>query len=271
MQKRISLLAVFLAIIFLLTACGSDKESHEGEAKTPSASNVQKGRAYQDVVKDFEEKGFTNIQVEPIDDLITGWLTKDGEVEDVSVDGDVKYSSDRWYPNSVTVVIRYHTFPQKSNGDGNAETESTQSQEISQAEETSQAKEINLTIDNCEELKTLLAVKAEIDPLYSKFADTYEGATIEFDGCITYIANHDNYDTRYDILLSAGDYIDENTANPGPIFKIADVNTMNLGINDLFLPEFVSIGSNVRVVAKVLEFNSNTGLFFLEPILVTER
>lgn len=105
-----------LIMIFTLGACG-DSESHEGQAKTPSASSAQKGRNYQDVIKDFESKGFTNIQVEPIDDLVTGWMTKDGEVEEVSVDGDKDYSPDRWYPNDVEVIITYHTFPEEYDGE----------------------------------------------------------------------------------------------------------------------------------------------------------
>jgi hypothetical protein len=46
-----------------------------------------------------------------LEDLITGWLTNDGEVESVSVDGDKDYSPDVWYSNNVKVVITYHTFP----------------------------------------------------------------------------------------------------------------------------------------------------------------
>lgn len=263
MKRKFSLLLV-LIMIFALGACG-DSESHEGQAKTPSASSAQKGRNYQDVIKDFESKGFTNIQVEPIDDLVTGWMTKDGEVEEVSVDGDKDYSPDRWYPNDVEVIITYHTFPEEDDGEEKTTPEETQSLE------TEEPPAPNLTVDNCEELATMLVVEAEIDSLYSEFAEAYKESVIEFDGCITYIVNHDDYDTRYDILLSAGDYIDENTANPGPVFKFEDVNTMNLGIEDLFLPEFVKAGSNVHVVAKVKNFNEDIGLFFLEPVAITER
>ncbi|WP_347223666.1 DUF4839 domain-containing protein, partial [Bacteroides congonensis] len=229
------------------------------------ASSAQKGRNYQDVIKDFESKGFTNIQVEPIDDLVTGWMTKDGEVEEVSVDGDKDYSPDRWYPNDVEVIITYHTFPEEYDGEEKTTPEETQSSE------TEEPPVPNLTVNNCEELATMLAVEAEIDSLYSEFAEAHKESVIEFDGCITYIVNHDDYDTRYDILLSAGDYIDDDTVNPGPVFKFEDVNTMNLGIEDLFLPEFVKAGSNIHVVAKVKNFNEDTGLFFLEPVTITER
>ena len=73
----------------------------------------KKGKDYQKVVDEFESSGFTNIKLEKLDDLVTGWLTKDGEVESVSVDGDTGYSADAWYPADVEVIITYHTFPEK--------------------------------------------------------------------------------------------------------------------------------------------------------------
>jgi hypothetical protein len=105
------MLVFILALSF--TACG-DSSKHEGEAKTPSASSTQKGRDYQDVVDKFKEKGFTNIKTEALEDLVTGWMTKDGEVESVSVDGDGDYSADVWYPSDVQVIITYHTFSKES-------------------------------------------------------------------------------------------------------------------------------------------------------------
>lgn len=83
-------LALFLSFVMVLGFAGCSSEGHDGQAKTPSGSSVQKGRNYQSVYEDFEESGFTNIQFEVLDDLVTGWMTKDGEVESVSVDGDAK-------------------------------------------------------------------------------------------------------------------------------------------------------------------------------------
>ena len=107
--KLIAMIMVMLLCVSLV-ACGDDS-SHIGEAKTPSGSSAQRGRHYSDVVDDFEGNGFTNIRTEEIDDLVFGWLTDDGEVEDVSVDGDIDYPADEWYSSDVEVVIRYHTFP----------------------------------------------------------------------------------------------------------------------------------------------------------------
>lgn len=118
--KRSLIAAGALAIIILVLLLGSffilptiEEQSHEGEARTPGGSSYHGGRDYKDVVSDFEDNDFTNIDTEKLEDLITGWITKDGEVESVSVDYDVDYTAKEWYPNDVKVIITYHTFPEK--------------------------------------------------------------------------------------------------------------------------------------------------------------
>lgn len=108
-MKKLVCYILTIGICLTLISCG-DPKKHEGQAKTPSGSSIQKGRMYDDVVKDFEEHGFKNIKPEPIDDLVLGWLKKDGEVEKVSVDGDFEYSPDKWVDENVEVVIQYHTY-----------------------------------------------------------------------------------------------------------------------------------------------------------------
>jgi len=113
-KKPLVLVSAIFAILLLFVIMGSldsDKGNHIGEAKSPSGSSIQKGRDYQEVIDDFEEKGFTNIQTEVIRDLIFGWLTKDGEVKSVSIGGDKDYSSDTWFPKDIAVVVTYHSFP----------------------------------------------------------------------------------------------------------------------------------------------------------------
>ena len=72
-------------------------------------------------------------------------------------------------------------------------------------------------------------------------------------------------------MISGGDYVDNGTSNLGPVFKFENVNISNLGINDLFLPDFVKVGTNIQITAMVQNFNSETGLFFLKPVLIEER
>lgn len=126
-MKRV--LCLSLALILCFSIIGCSENSHEGEVKTPAGSSDMEGRNYEDVVTIFEEKGFTNIKTEPIDDLIFGWLTKDGEVEEVSVGGKVDYSPDKWVPADTEVVIRYHTFPE----DDEEETKSDESNETTES------------------------------------------------------------------------------------------------------------------------------------------
>ena len=71
-MKKIFAVLLMLVMVFSLAACGgSTEKNHDGEAETPSGSKIQQGRGYQEVVSDFEESGFTNIQLAPMGDLIT--------------------------------------------------------------------------------------------------------------------------------------------------------------------------------------------------------
>ena len=299
MRKKYSVVAICLLCIFTLWGCGGKTHAHEGEAKTPESAFHYVGMNYQEVQADFEESGFNNISTEKISDLVTGWLTSDGTVEAVSISGDSDFDSGKWYPANSEVVISYHTFPSaepkkeeptpdesvaanepvETLGVGaGAEAETFEKNDETQALESmksqsfaEETKDENLTVENCPELANIFTIHSVNDESYTDFVKKYKNKTIEFDGCITYLVNHDNYDTRYDLLLSPGDYVDEETQNPGPNFKFNDVNTLNLGIDDLSLPAYVHIGANVHVVAKVMEYNYDTGIFLLDPITVSER
>lgn len=161
---------------------------------------------------------------------------------------------------------------------GSAKEESTDKnkEETSKPEETTSTPEEtesepekvepeNLTVDNCPELAAMLSNKAEIDASYSAFATKYKGRIIEFDGRIDYCTKHGNYNTRFDYLVSAGNYNPDSQI--GPSFKFEDVNYYDLN-TDL---DTVSVGLNVRIVAEVVSFDSNSGLFYLDPVSVTSR
>ncbi|MCH5267713.1 MAG: DUF4839 domain-containing protein [Lachnospiraceae bacterium] len=271
MKKYMYIILVSICC-FMLVACGSS-ENHDGEAKTPSGSTIMKGDDYKSVVEEFEENGFTNIKLEKIEDLIIGWLTKEGEVEEVSVGGDVDYSPDKWVPADTEVIIKYHAFPEKKDkteepkSNDNIEPEGVDEDNSQDGTEDKGESKV-LTIDNCEELASILSRDAEYES-YSIFADKYYGSTIEFDGGIDYVDNHGKYKTRYDILVSAGDY--DPDGQLGPTFKFENVGVSNLNLDTLFLEDEIKVGKNVRIVAKVGEFNMDTGLFFLDPVSVSAR
>ncbi len=271
-MKRFLSLCMALVMIFGIAGCSS--EGHEGEARTPSGSSAQKGRDHQEVYRAFEEKGFTNIRFEALDDLVFGWLTKDGEVESVSVDGDTGYSADKWYPVDVEVIITYHTFPDK-------ESEAPAESDPGELDppDGAAADEV-LTVDNCPELAAMMAVHGETDPSYEAFADTCYGKVIEFDGSIDYMDNHSTYNSfngstsvseyEYDVLVSYGDYHAD--SQTGPTMRIENVSSRKLGYDvSKDLPDFMEIGSDVRIRVRVGSYNADTGIFTMYLESITAR
>ncbi len=264
MKNKFFALSMVLMLIIVLAGCSDDVSSvSDNKINMPSSSKKFEGVNYQEVVTQLKDAGFTNIETEVLSDLVTGWTTKDGEVEKVSVDGDDLFSTDDKFPIDANIVVTYHTFPDDSS---NEKSESEQSKE---PVEEPTVKDETLTIDNCEELSSVLQLKDSADPSVKEFADKYKGQKIEFDGRIDYVTQHENYKTRYDLLMSSGDY-DENT-QLGPTFQFSDVGLQELGIKDLYLPAFVKVGSNVKIVAEVKTYNEDSGLFILKPVSIQER
>ena len=124
-----------------------------------------------------------------------------------------------------------------------------------------QEKEEVLTIDNSSDLQKLLTSDDEAD--FAAFAGKYAGKTIEFDCSIDDLQNHENYDTRYDFLLSYGDYSEE--SQDGPSFKLENYNVSN----DAFPDDSYAVGDSIHIVAEVGKFENS--VFYLTPIKVTHR
>ena len=106
-MNRIRHLLSMLLLVCILTACGGGSAE---KVETPSGMNMQRGRNYKEVIEDFQDKGFTNIRTEPIEDLLFSWRFKNGEVEEISVGGDKNYDPGVKVPPDTEVVIRYHTY-----------------------------------------------------------------------------------------------------------------------------------------------------------------
>ena len=110
--KLMSCVAVVtLLISFLLIGCDSSQMNSEVDGiKMPSSYTKYEGENYLDVYENLKELGFYNIEFEVIDDLITGWLVSDGEVEYVSIDGEDSFRRGDIFDKNSQVVIAYHTF-----------------------------------------------------------------------------------------------------------------------------------------------------------------
>lgn len=267
MQRSIlySILAVLL--VCFLTACGGNEEAavneHEDEALTPAVSEELVGKDYTEVVRVFRAAGFTNIKETPVEDLITGWMTKDGEVESVTVDGSEEYASGVWVPKDTAVEVTYHTFKEEEDA---VEPEETEAEPESGQKEPAVSEDETITSANNAEFARIISDGDCSDFDYSAFAAANIGRIIEFDGSIDYVDHYKDYDTRFDILLSAGPY-DENH-QIGPTFKFENV-AVSLIETEGNAPEYIQAGQNVRIKAVIEGFNENAGLFFLDPVLLT--
>lgn len=282
-------LFLFLTITLIsISACSS--EENPNVLKVSKSSDELGGENYETVISELKQTGFTNIETKVLDDLITGWLTKDGETEEVEINGNKDFSANDSFQKDSKIVVTYHTFPKEEKKDtdstdrensevndktSNDETKKSVKEEKSESEITDEkgvekadtsvrSNQEILTIENNEELEAVLTVNDTNDPIVSEFAKKYVGRTIEFDGYIANMMPHGKYATRYDILINTGDYGE--TTYDGPDFKFEDVNIFDLNLIGSEIPETIGMGQNLRITAVVEEYDENPGLFFLDPI-----
>ena len=65
---------------------------------------------YQTAANELEKMGFTNIKTEPMADLHMGWLNKEGEVAEISIDGETSFVVGDIFEKTASIIIRYHSF-----------------------------------------------------------------------------------------------------------------------------------------------------------------
>ncbi|MFY1700192.1 DUF4839 domain-containing protein [Micromonospora sp. WMMA1923] len=120
--------------------------------------------------------------------------------------------------------------------------------------------------------KDLAALLAAVDDhgLYEKFASSYEGRTIKFDGIIAAMNQHGEATTRYDILIFAGESTGAGVT--GPNFQFRDVNLTNdLNLTGANIPDTLDVGQKLRISAKVERYIETSDLFLLDPVATTVR
>lgn len=231
----------------------TEKEKVETESKSKDNSNTSTitmpysytyyiGRQYKEVEKELKKLGFKKYDYNEVE--IDDENEVAGEIKEIYVEDWIftdKFKKGDTYDSDCTIKVYYYVNPPK------LET---------------------LTIENCPDLNSLLYGNEDYS-VYSNFASKYNGQLIEFDGRIDYVVNYKDYDTRYELLVSAGDY--DPDSQTGPSFKFEDVNSFDLGLDTMYLDDEIWVGRNVHIIAEVEEFNSNTGLFFLDPVSVIGR
>ena len=241
------------------TIQGTVSEHGEDEAPMPQSASSYKYQNYADVQTELSGAGFTNISFEILYDIELGW-TDEGEVDSVSADGSTEFEQGDIFKKDVAIVITYH-MPAEDDPNKSLDSETP----TPTTEPTTEPVE-NLTVENCPDLAALLSLRDPGDPSVSTFASKYSGQVIEFDGCVMNMQHHGDFDTRWDVLLGAGDY-DENSAS-GPNFRLTDVAFYEMNVSG---GDSVYAGLNVHIVAEVGNYNSNSQLFELDIISMEIR
>lgn len=140
-RRRTGYLFAAFLLSALLCACAGTKVDM---VQTPAGMNMQRGRNYREVIEDFEDKGFSKIRTETIEDLDTSWTVKNEEVEEIYVGGDNDYDAGVWVPANTEVVIRYHTYNRKKKAEEQEEVQvegQTEAREEGQAEAREEGQE----------------------------------------------------------------------------------------------------------------------------------
>ena len=104
----IVLLMVVLPLFMLL-----ESEPGRNGVRLPQDAKKYKGENYEVVVQQLEDAGFEDVEAKPVKDLVTGWITKDGSVESVSIAGDTEFEEGDIFSIDAKVVVTYHTFKKK--------------------------------------------------------------------------------------------------------------------------------------------------------------
>ncbi len=261
-MKRIVALIV-ACILAATTITGCDDTTSDKVHAPLNASDVSNSN-YQDVVSQFKKSGFTNVTTKEIDDLIIGFLTEDGEVEEVSIGGNTSFSTSDAFAADVPVVVSFHTFPKQDSAAADPSPSAAEGPSNSPAPNTQ-----NITVDNNEEFRALIESPQPDNATIEQFVSKYKGRTIEFDGNVADVAPYKSYKTRFDFLIYAGDYNPNSTH--GPNFKFSDVAYYDLHLTGANIPDSIGTGQNLHIVAEILEYNSTQELFYLKPVTTSAR
>ncbi|MGM0214844.1 DUF4839 domain-containing protein [Enterococcus sp. AZ109] len=134
--------------------------------------------------------------------------------------------------------------------------------------ESSVAQETILTEQTNADFAHILQTSDDFEA-YRNFATNHKDQTIEFDGNIASIANHEGYSTRYDILIYAGDY--SATSATGASFQLKNVSPTTINFTGDNQPDSLQEGQNIHIVATVVDYNDGGDLIIIEPTTISMR
>ena len=84
--------------------------AHPNQARTVESSKHYIGRPFQQVVLDFQNAGFFNVDIEAQKVAKKTWRSKDGLVSAVHVGGTVTFEKGDWFPKDSKIIVTYQVF-----------------------------------------------------------------------------------------------------------------------------------------------------------------
>ncbi len=106
-------IAAFILLLIFLSESMQPRKLNFNEVQLPISAEEYIDENYETVANEFKNMGFTNIECIAQNDLITGWFTKDGAIERISIDGDYQFESGDIFTKDSIVSITYHTYKDK--------------------------------------------------------------------------------------------------------------------------------------------------------------
>lgn len=220
-SKQIFLWVVgILFVLWVLGTITSIVDAHEqkqaqnaGKVNPPISSSEIGSQNYKTLLSQFESAGFMNISTEKIEDLVTGWLTKDGEVEEIQIGEKTRFSKSDYFSPRTEVIIRYHTFPEsiQSNTPSSFSEKSDSSTSSSQSQTTVKSSNSNEKTSRSVTYSTNDAETAKEGNSgvfsYKSAGGTYDNYwIIDFDEEYVYFFSEGNSDSTCDRLkIDSGD------------------------------------------------------------------
>lgn len=103
-------LAIFIGISMLALSVGAYFESNPMGVKITVDQSDFKGENYKIVKEKLTDMGFKNINTEKVSDLKFGILSSEGDVKEVTINGDNDFKKDDYFDEQSIIKIYYHVF-----------------------------------------------------------------------------------------------------------------------------------------------------------------
>lgn len=112
-ENRTGIISLASVILIILLGGAMCWYYVKNVVEVPADAKKYKGEEYNQVIRELKDMGFENVETEVVEDLVTGWITKNGEVEKVTINGNNEFKKGDWFKKDSTIVVTYHSLKEK--------------------------------------------------------------------------------------------------------------------------------------------------------------